>query len=35
MDEYLAFVDEIGRTTDGKFIYRLDFTVDTDSVWGD
>ena len=30
MEEYLGFVDEIGRTIDGKFIYRLDFTLDTD-----
>lgn len=35
MDLYLAFVDNIGRTTDGKYIYRFDFTVDTESVWGD
>lgn len=33
--EYLAFVDEIGRTLDGKYIYRMDFTVDTETVWGD
>lgn len=35
MTEYLAFVDEIGRTTDGQYIYRLDFTVDRDIVWGE
>ena len=35
MDEFLAFVDEIGRTLDGKYIYRLDFTVDTETVWGE
>lgn len=35
MDEYLAFVDFIGRTTDGKYIYRFDFTTDTDIVWGE
>lgn len=35
MDEYLAFVDYIGRTIDGQYIYRFDFTVDSDSVWGD
>ena len=35
MEEFLAFVDEIGRTLDGKHIYRLDFTVDTDIVWGE
>lgn len=35
MEEYLAFVDYIGRTIDGKYIYRLDFTVDADSVWGE
>ena len=33
--EYLAFVDEIGRTVDGKYLYRFDFTEDTDVVWGD
>ena len=35
MEEYLAFVDYIGRTIDGQYIYRLDFTVDPDSVWGE
>ena len=35
MDEYLAFVDEIGRTIDKKYIYRFDFTVDTETVWGE
>jgi len=35
MEEYLAFVDYIGRTIDGKYIYRFDFTFDPDSVWGD
>jgi len=35
MEEYLAFVDYIGRTIDGQYIYRFDFTVDPDSVWGD
>lgn len=35
MEEYLAFVDKIGRTVDGKYIYRLDFSMDIDSVWGD
>lgn len=35
MEEFLAFVDHIGRTLDGKYIYRLDFTVDTDIVWGE
>lgn len=35
MEEYLAFVDYIGRTIDGKYIYRFDFTVDADSVWGE
>ena len=34
-EEYLAFVDEIGRTRDGKYIYRFDFTIDTETVWGD
>lgn len=35
MTEYLAFVDEIGRSVDGKYIYRFDFTTDTEVVWGD
>lgn len=35
MEEYLAFVDYVGRTIDGKYIYRFDFTVDADSVWGE
>lgn len=34
-DEYLAFVDEIGRSIDGGYVYRLDFTYDPESVWGD
>lgn len=35
MKEFLAFVDEIGRTTDGQYLYRFDFTTDTLSVWGE
>lgn len=35
MEEYLAFVDYIGRALDGKYIYRFDYTVDTEIVWGD
>ncbi len=35
MTDYLAFVDEIGRQLDGKYLYRFDFTVDTDTVWGE
>ena len=35
MEEYLAFVDEIGRTVDGKYIYRFDFTPDSETVWGE
>lgn len=35
MEEYLAFVDFIGRTIDGKYIYRFDFTFDPDTVWGE
>lgn len=35
MEEYLAFVDHIGRTLDKKHIYRFDFTVDPDTVWGE
>lgn len=33
--EYLAFVDELGKDSDGQFIYRLDFTEDAEIVWGD
>ena len=33
--EYLAFIKEIGITADGKPIYRFDFTVDKDVVWGE
>lgn len=35
MKEYLAFADYIGKTSNGDFIYRFDFTVDTETVWGD
>lgn len=35
MTEYLAFVDEIGITSEGKFIYRFDFSLDKDIVWGE
>ena len=35
MDEFLGFVDEIGRTIDGKHIYRFDFTLDTETIWGE
>ena len=35
MEEYLGFVDEIGRTTDGKYLYRFDFTYDPESLWGE
>lgn len=34
MTEYLAFVDEIGETSDGKYIYRFDFSLDKEIVWG-
>ena len=34
-DEYLGFVEEIGRTTDGGYLYRFDFTYDPDSLWGE
>lgn len=34
MIEYLAFVDEIGQTSDGKYIYRFDFSLDKEVVWG-
>lgn len=32
---YLAFVDLIGQTVDGKNIYRFDFTQAPDVVWGE
>ena len=35
MNEYLAFVDYLGKSIDDKYIYRFDFTDNTDSVWGD
>ena len=35
MKEYLAFVDEIGRTIDGYYTYKFDFTYDKEIVWGD
>lgn len=35
MVEYLGFVDYIGRTNDGKYIYRFDFTLDRDTIWGE
>lgn len=34
-EEFLGFVAEIGRTTDGKYMYRFDFTYDPDSLWGE
>ena len=34
-EEYLGFVDEIGRTTEGGYLYRFDFTYDPDSLWGE
>ena len=35
MNEYLGFVDLIGRTIDGNYIYRFDFTTDIDVLWGE
>ena len=35
MEEYLAFIDEIGRTIDGNYLYRFDFTTEPDTVWGE
>ena len=34
-EEYLGFVEEIGRTTDGKYLYRFDYTYDPESLWGE
>lgn len=33
--QYLAFVDEIGRSVSGDYMYRLDFTEDSEIVCGD
>ena len=33
--EYLAFVDYLGETIDGKYTYRFDYTENTEVVWGD
>lgn len=35
MEDFLGFVDLIGRTIDGKYIYRFDFTTDIDVLWGE
>jgi hypothetical protein len=35
MEEFLGFVDLIGRTIDGKYLYRFDFTSDIDVLWGE
>ena len=35
MDEFLGFIDEIGRTRDGGYIYRFEFTLDTETIWGE
>jgi hypothetical protein len=32
---YLAFIDIVGQTVEGKNIYRFDFTQAPDVVWGD
>lgn len=34
-EKYLAFVDFISKTVSNEYIYRFDFTDDTDTVWGD
>ena len=34
-EEYLGFVEEIGRTTDGEYLYRFDYTYDPESLWGE
>jgi len=33
--DYLAFVDEIGRTVDGGYMYRFDYAEDSEIVWGE
>lgn len=35
MNEFLGFVDLLGRTSEGKYIYRFDFTTDIDTIWGE
>ena len=35
MEEYLAFIDEIGRSIDGNYTYCFYFTYDKEIVWGD
>lgn len=34
-EHFLAFVDYAGKTVDGSYIYRFDFTKAPDIVWGD
>ena len=34
-EHYLAFVDYAGKSVDGRYIYRFDFTQAPDIVWGD
>lgn len=35
MNEYLAFVDYLGKSIEGEYIYRFDFTNNPDLVWGE
>lgn len=35
MNEYLAFVEDVGETINGKFVYRFYFTSDPSNVWGE
>ena len=35
MVDYLGFVDFIGKSTNGEYIYRFDFTTDIDVLWGE
>ena len=35
MEEYSAFINEIGRSIDGKYTYCFYFTYDPEIVWGD
>lgn len=34
-NNFLGFVDFIGNTNDGKYIYRFDFTSDIEVLWGE
>lgn len=35
MTDYIGFIDFLGKNSDGKYIYRFDFTSDIDVLWGE